>query len=99
MLRAPDLGWDVAEEAKEAWLAEDFRRHRATHSGPSRECEAARCAMLAVNRKAHAEVGTDAHRPDEKAAVLDGRLMHDAAAVVAAAAGRWEHRLRAVQEA
>ena len=99
MLRAPDLGWDVAEEAKEAWLAEDFRRHRTTHSGPSKWCEAAHCAMLAVERPAPAEVEPDARYHDEEAAVLEGRLGHDAAAVVAAAAGRWELRLEAVQEA
>ena len=100
MLRAPDLGWDVAEEAKEAWLAEDFRRHRTTHSDPSKWCEAARCAMLAVERQVHAEVEPDARYHDEEAAAaLDGRLAHDAAAVVAAVAGRWELRLRTVQEA
>ena len=100
MLKAPDRERAVAEEAEEAWLAEDFRRHRTTHSGPSRECEAARCAMLAVERQAHAEVEPDAHYHDEAAAaVLDGRLVHDAAAVVAAVAGRWELLLEAVQEA
>ena len=99
MLKAPDLVWAVAEEAEEAWLAEDFRRHRTTHSGPSEWCEAAHCAMLAVERPAPAEVEPDARYRDEEAAVLEGRLVHDAAAVVAAVAGRWEHRLRAIQEA
>ena len=95
MLRAPDLGWDVAEEAKEAWLAEDFRRHRTTHSGPSEGCEAAHGAMLAAERPAPAEVEPDARYHDEEEAVLEGRLGHDAAAVV----GSWELRLEAVQEA
>ena len=88
MLKAPDRERAVAEEAEEAWLAEDFRRHRTTHSGPSKWCEAARCAMLAVERQVRAEVEPDARYHDEEAAaVLDGRLVHDAA-VVAAVAGR-----------